>query len=144
VRSVDDEHSRPGGASDGLVAAAGAMSEAFERLERARGALYTFHQLLGGADAQLDEVVDGLRTNGFGVLADRIGDELVGLNTLAGRWTFQVVEEFDDGYYATFRALERAVRDETMRGRRHVLEAELKERRRTHGRPGHEATPDGR
>jgi hypothetical protein len=141
VASIDGEHARPKGASDSLVAAAGAMSEAFERLERARGALYTFHQLTGGADAQLDEVVEGLRANGFGPLADRISDELIGLNTLAGQWTFQIVEEFDDGYYATFRALADAVRDETMLGRRHVLEAELKERRRTHGRPGHEATP---
>ena len=62
------------------------------------------------------------------------------LNTLAGRWTFQIVEEFDDGYYAPFRALHDAVRDETMLGRRHVFEAELKQRRRTHGRPGHEAS----
>jgi hypothetical protein len=141
VASIDGEHARPEGASDSLVAAAGAMSEAFERIERARGALYTFHQLTGGADAQLDEVVEGLRANGFGPLADRISEDLIGLNTLAGRWTFQIVEEFDDGYYATFRALADAVRDETMLGRRHVLEAEVKERRRTHGRPGHDAAP---
>lgn len=143
VGSINEEHARPEGASNGLVAAAGAMSEAFERIERARGALYTFHQLIGGADAQLDEVVEGLRTNGFGDLATRISDELIGLNTLAGRWTFQMVEEFDDGYYATFRALAGAVRDETMLGRRHVLEAEVKQRRRTQGRRGHEAAPEG-
>jgi hypothetical protein len=143
VRSIDEEHARPDGASDDLVAAAGAMSEAFERIERARGALYAFHQLIGGADAQLDDVVDGLRANGFGDLADRISDELIGLNTLAGRWTFQIVEEFDDGYYTAFRALADAVRDQTMQGRRHVLEAEAKQRRRSHGRRGHEATPDG-
>jgi hypothetical protein len=28
-----------------------------------------------------------------------------------------------------------------MQGRRHVLEAETKQRRRTHGRSGHEAKP---
>jgi hypothetical protein len=64
VESIDEVHARPPGASDALVAAAGAMSEAFERIERARGTL----------------------------------------------------------------------------GRRHVFEAGLKQRR-THGRPGHEATP---
>ncbi len=47
--AVDADHSRPEGASDELVAAVGALSEAFERIERARGALYTFHQLTGGA-----------------------------------------------------------------------------------------------
>jgi len=123
VRSIDEEHTRPEG-------------------ERACGALYTFHQLIGGADAQLDDVVDGLRTHGFGEQADRISNELIGMNTLAGRWTFQVVEEFDDGYCATFRALAGVVRDETMLGRRHVLEAEVKQRRRTHEGQNHTAVPD--
>jgi hypothetical protein len=131
VESIDEEHARPAGASDALVAAAGAMSEAFERVERARGALYTFHQLTGGADAQLDEVVDGLRDNGFAELADRISEELIGLNTLAGRWTFQIVEEFDDGYYARFRGVEKDARDEFAQGRRHLYEAQLKAQRHT-------------
>jgi hypothetical protein len=141
VDSVDEQHSRPTDASDELVAAAGALSEALERIERARGALYEFHQLTGGADAMLDDVVDGLRAEGHADLADRIADELIGLNAIAGRWTFQIVEEFDDGYYATWRELERTVRERTMGGRRHVLEAEMKQRRRTRGRPGHEAAP---
>jgi hypothetical protein len=139
--SVDSTHSRPDGASDDLVAAAGKMSEALEYIERARGALYTLHQLTGGADLMLDEVVDLLRSEGRDALADRVQDELMGMNVLAGRWTFQIVEEFDDGYYATWREVERAVREETMGGRRHVFEAEMKEARRTRGRAGHEATP---
>jgi hypothetical protein len=141
--SVDDAHRRPDGASDALVAAAGKLSEALERVERARGALYEFHQLMGGADAQLDDVVGGLRECGHGELADRVRDELIGRNVIEGRWTFQLVEEFDDGYYACFRELEGAVRETTMAGRRHVLEGELKQRRRTAGRPGHEARPGG-
>ncbi len=56
-----------------------------------------------------------------------------------GHWTFQLVEEYDDGYYAEFRAVEKAARDELAGGRRHLYEAELKEHRRTHGRAGHEA-----
>jgi hypothetical protein len=60
---------------------------------------------------------------------------------IAGRWTFQVVEEFDETYYEVFRAHERALRDALTDGRRHVYEAEMKERRRTPGRAGHEATP---
>jgi hypothetical protein len=139
--SVDTAHSRPADAADELVAANGAFSEALERIERARGALYDFHQLIGGADAMLDDVIDGLRGTGHGDLADRVHDELVGRNVIEGRWTFQVVEEFDDGYYAAFRDLERAVRETTMGGRRHVFEAEMKQRRRSHGRADHEATP---
>jgi hypothetical protein len=139
--SLDTEHARPDGASDELVEATGKLSEALEFVERARGHLYEFHQLMGHADLLLDDVADGLRDTGRPKLADRVVDELMGLNVLPGRWTFQVVEEFDAGYYATFRGLEQDVRDETMAGRRHVLEAELKQRRRSAGRPGHEATP---
>lgn len=139
---LDAAHARPDDASDALVAAVGKLSEALERVERARGALYEFHQLVGGADAMLDEAVAGLRGSGRPELAARIDAELIGLNVLPGRWTFQVVEEFDAGYYATFRALERVVREQTMAGRRHVFEAELKQRRRTRGRAGHEATPE--
>lgn len=139
--STDDRHRRPDGAGDKLVATTGRLSEALEYVERARGALYTAHQLMGHADGMLDEVVAGLRDEGFTELAECIETELVGRNILAGRWTFQVVEEFDDGYYTAFRDLERAVRDATMAGRRHVFEAEMKERRRTHGHPAHTATP---
>jgi hypothetical protein len=138
---LDDAHARPDGASDALVEAVGTLSEALERVERARGALYEFHQLMGGADALLDDVVEGLGETGFRELADRVDEELVGRNVLPGRWTFQVVEEFDSGYYATFRDVEQAVREQAMAGRRHVFEAELKQRRRTRGRAGHEATP---
>ena len=66
---------------------------------------------------------------------------MVGRNVLYGRWTFQVVEEFDDNYWSPLRDHERAVRDKLMAGQRHVFEAEMKERRRTDGRPGHEAAP---
>ncbi len=139
--ALDDDHARPNGVPDDLVAATGTLSEALERVERARGALYEFHQLMGGADALLDDVVEGLRSTGHGGLADRVRDEILGRNVIRGRWTFQLVEEFDDGYYAVFRDIERAVREDTMGGRRHVLEAEMKQRRRTHGRAGHDATP---
>lgn len=139
--SIDRTHSRPEGASDALVAAAGRYSEGLEHIERARGALYEFHQLMGHADLLLDDAVEGLRAEGHAALADRIETELQGSNVLAGRWTFQIVEEFDDGYYTAWKQLGDAVLDETMDGRRHVFEAEMKQRRRTHRRDGHQATP---
>jgi hypothetical protein len=141
--SVDAEHSRPPGTPDEAVRAAGRLSEALERVERARGALYDFHQLIGRADALLDEVVETLDGLGRTGLAAELREQLIGRNVLAGRWTFQVVEEFDDGYYSLFRSLEERVRHELVGGRRHVYEAEMKERRRTPGRPGHEAVPEG-
>ncbi|MCW0212516.1 MAG: hypothetical protein OJJ54_04085 [Pseudonocardia sp.] len=140
-RDLDADHARPEGVPDELVTAVGRFSEMLERIERARGALYEFHQLMGGADAMLDDVVEGLRSTGHENWAARIEKELVGRNAIPGRWSFQIVEEFDDGYYDILRALERDVREDTMGGRRHVFEAEMKQRRRTHGEPHHDATP---
>ncbi|MDG4762941.1 hypothetical protein O7632_02250 [Solwaraspora sp. WMMD406] len=140
-RSVDDAHSRPPGVDDATVAALGELSKALETVHRARGHLYSMHQLIGGADATLDRVVELLRAAGHQRIADRVQTDLIGRNVLPGRWTFQVVEEFDDGYFAVFQEVERAAREELAAGRRHLHEAELKQARRTRGRPGHEATP---
>lgn len=71
---------------------AGKLAESLERIERARGAVYEFHQLIGGADALLDEVVEGLRGTGHTDLADCVRDELIGRNVVHERWTFQLVE----------------------------------------------------
>ncbi len=139
--SVDDAHTRPTGTSDATVEAVGKLSEALEVIEDARGQLFSFHRKVGMADLALGEAVGLLRDAGHDDVAERIETDLVGRNILAGRWTFQVVEEFEDGYYAAFREHERAVRDELMGGKRHVFEAEMKQDRRTHGRPGHAATP---
>ena len=140
--SVDDAHTRPAGTSDATVAALGKLSEALEVVEDARGRLYGFHRLTGRADLALGEAVEMLRESGHTELADRLDTDLVGRNILAGRWTFQMVEEFEDGYYAAFKEHERAAREQLMGGRRHVFEAEMKQERRTHGRPGHAATPE--
>ena len=139
----DPAHQRPPQVADATVAALGKLSEALEWVERARGRLFDFHQIIGHADFLLDEAAAGLDDAGHGELAARLRTDLIGRNVLPGRWTFQMVEEFDDGYYAAFRATEEGARDTLLQGRRRVLEAELKERRRTPGLPGHESRPDG-
>ena len=133
---------RPAGVDDDTVEAVGKLSEALEMIEQVRGQLYGLHRLIGSADLALGRACELLSEAGHGQLADQLERELVGRNVLAGRWTFQVVEEFDDGYYADFKRLEHLVRGTLMKGRRHVYEAEMKADRRTPGRPGHEATPD--
>jgi hypothetical protein len=123
------------------VDALGKLSEALETVEVARGHLYAFHQLTGSADIALQGAVDALREAGHTALADRIDTELVGRNVIAGRWTFQIVEDYDDGYWSLFHALERTARDELVGGRRHLFEARLKQAERSAGQPGHDATP---
>ena len=141
TNSPAPQHIRPEGVSDATVEALGKLSEALEVVEHVRGHLYAFHRLTGTADLTLGEAVDKLREAGHTELADRIDTELVGRNVLHGRWTFQVVEEYDDGYYALFKSLEELARNELVGGRRHLYEAEMKEDRRTRGNPDHTAVP---
>lgn len=136
-----DAHRRPDGVDDATVEALGKLSEALEIVERARGALYAFHQLSGHADLMLDEVVAGFEAAGHPDLAGRVRDDVLGRNVIDGRWTFQVVEDYDLGYYRAFRDLEAAAREQLVGGRRHLFEAEMKERRRTRARAGHESRP---
>src|SRR5918998_2453416 len=100
----------PEGVSDATVEALGKLSEALETCERARGHLYSFHQLTGSADIQLGEAVSALREAGHRDIPDRIDRELVGRNVVPGQWTFQVIEEYDDGYWSLFRELEESAR----------------------------------
>jgi hypothetical protein len=136
-----EKHLRPDGVDDATVEAVGAVSEALECVERARGVLYSFHQLMGHADLLLGEACDDLREAGHAEAADRLESEVVGRNVIRGRWTFQIVEDFDDNYWSVFRDHERQIRDELQQGVRHVFEAEMKERRRTHGKRGHQSRP---
>ena len=121
--------------------ALGSLTEALETVERARGHLYSFHQLCGTADFTLGRAVRELREAGHPGLATRLESEMVGRNVLDGRWSFQLVEEYDDTYWSAFRQLEREAREKLAGGRRHVHEAALKEQRRTHGCRHHESAP---
>jgi len=136
-----DKRVRPDAMDDATVEAVGAVSEALECVERARGELYSFHQLMGHADLLLGEACDRLRAAGHDAVAELLETEVIGRNVGHGRRTFQIVEDFDDNYWSAFREHERRVRDELQRGVRHVFEAEMKERRRSHGKPGHERRP---
>ena len=135
------EHTTPDGVSEETIEGVGRLSEAFEYIERAKGHLYSFHQLMGRADFLVEEAANILDEAGHTAFAEKLRTELMGRNVLDGRWTFQIVEEFDEEYWQVFRGWERRVREELVAGRQHVYEARLKEERRTHGRPGHEARP---
>jgi hypothetical protein len=126
---------------EAAIGAAGKVSEALEITERARGHLYSFHQLTGHADLLLDDAVRQLKGAGQSQLAEHVTEHLIGRNVLPGRWTFQVIDDYDDGYYACFKDVEKLVRQRLTGGRRHVSEAAMKERRRTHGHPMHSAVP---
>lgn len=140
---TDDRHRRPEGTSDDTVAAVGKATEALEWVERARGSLYDFHQKMGHADALFGEAADELADAGHDELAEELRTRIVGRNAIDGRWSFQIVEEFDDLYWSAVRDAERRVRDELVGGRRHVFESEMKDDRRTDGRVHHDRRPAG-
>jgi hypothetical protein len=137
---VTNDRTRPD-LDDPTVEGLGKLSEALETVEQARGQLYGFHQLSGKADLLLQDAVEQLRKAGHAGLADDIERELVGRNVLADRWTFQLVEDYDDTYWSTFRTFDARAREELSGGDRHVLEARMKQRERTHGHPRHQAGP---
>jgi hypothetical protein len=137
---VSDDRTRPD-LDDVTVEALGKLSEALETVDQARGFLYAFHQLTGKADRLLQESVELFEKAGATRLAQDLERDLVGRNVLADRWTFQVVEDFDAGYWEPFRAFDRRARDELADGDRHVFEARMKQRERTAGHPRHEAGP---
>ncbi|MFG2606437.1 hypothetical protein ACGFT2_23225 [Streptomyces sp. NPDC048514] len=139
----DHRHRRPHGVDDKTVEALGALSKALETTERARGHLYAFHQLTGGADLELDRAVRLLREAGHPEWADKVETEILGRNVIPGHWTFQVLEAYNDTYYRPFQELERSVVAELAQGRDHLYEAELKEARRTPGHPDHTLLPPG-
>ncbi|MEV6851577.1 hypothetical protein [Actinoplanes sp. NPDC051411] len=116
---------------DTTVRALGKLSEALETTERARGHLFEMHQLTGTADFQLDEAVSLFMQAGHTEIAERIQRDLIGRDVVPGHWTFQLIEEYDDGYYAEFRAVELAAREKLADGRRHLHEARLKKLRQS-------------
>ena len=116
-----------GDASDAVIEAVGKATEALEYVERARGHLYSFHQLTGHADLLFGEAADMLAEAGEPECADRLEDQVVGRNVLDGRWTFQVVEEYDELYHQYVTAAVEELERRFQHGRRHVFEARMKE-----------------
>jgi hypothetical protein len=133
ARQPDDAHTRPDGVDDATVDAVGKVSEAFELLQRARGALYEFHQQIGYVDDTLGDGLQMLRDAGHDELADELATTWLGRNVLPDRWTFEVVEEFERTYMDVAIAGERRVREQLVDGRAHIQEAERKARRRANG-----------
>lgn len=131
--ATDPQHRRPGGIDDLTVDAMGKISEAFDILQRARGALYTFHQQIGWVDDTLDDGLEMLREAGHNDVADELARSWSGRNVIPGMWTFELVEAFERTYYEVAVASERHVREVVMDGRQHIQEAERKVRRRQDG-----------
>src|SRR4029453_9131191 len=113
------------------VDAVGKATEALEYVERARGHLYAFHQLIGRADFLFEQSALALAASGRHGDAASLWRNLVGRDVLEGRWTFQIVEGFDDDYYDAARTEVIRLEAVLVGGRPHPHREQPGERRRT-------------
>lgn len=112
------------------VRAAHHLALALEYVVRARGHLLTLHHLIGHADNMLDTVVKELDEAGRSDLVELVHREILGRDVVAGKWTYQLVQDFDAGYWEAWTATEEKVRQELTGGQKFVHEAALQARRR--------------
>ena len=96
------EHRAPPGVSDETVEALGKLSEALEVVGAPRLPVWVPPAHRDGRPRPGRRRRPAAQA-GHHEIADRIDRELVGRNVIEGRWTFQIVEDYDDGYYALFR-----------------------------------------
>ena len=122
-------------ADPATVDAVGKATEALEYIERARGHLYAFHQLIGRADFLFEESACQLAQVGHLEEAASLWRNVVGRDVLEGRWTFQIVEGFDDDYYDAARSEVRALEHALVGNRRPAHEEALRDRRRAERPP---------
>lgn len=127
--SSDNQYQRPSDMNDELVEAVGKLSEAFEYVERVRGKLYDMHQLAGHADLLFGEAVDKLKQAGSQEAAEQVNKRVVGRNVIDGRWTFQLVDEFNNLYYQPVKQAVEDIEKKLQGGKKHIFEAEMKEDR---------------
>jgi hypothetical protein len=113
------------------VDAVGKATEALEYVERARGHLYAFHQLIGRADYLFEESAQLLEQLGHGEEAASLWRNVVGRDVLEGRWTYEIVEHFNDDYYDTARSEVLHLAQHLVSSRRHAHEEAMRRRRRS-------------
>lgn len=94
-----------------------------EWLQRAQGSLIEFHHATGHGMDHLYQAESLLREGGHEELADAIRDELLPHGVVdEDRWSYDVVEDFQETLLAETIALERQVRRDLADGTRHVAE----------------------
>ena len=97
-------------ADDDAIEAAHLVEVATEWVERAFGRLLDAHHDVGHAQLMLLEAADALERAGHPELARRAREEVAPLDVIAGRWTYQIVDEFRDHMLSPVRAFDEDVR----------------------------------
>lgn len=94
-----------------------------EWLHRAHGDLVEFHHKTGHAMDHLAEAESQLRACGHTDLADALRDECLPRGVIdEDRWSYDVLESYQEGFLADLTAFEERAREAVADGRRHVAE----------------------
>ncbi|MDF9744538.1 hypothetical protein [Natrinema salsiterrestre] len=128
--AIDDTPLDPDGESESVPALSDTECEALHEVElglewvqRAQGSLLEFHHATGHGMDHLYRAKELLRATGHDDLADAIRTELLPQGVVdEDRWSYDVLENFQDGLLAETRSLERRVRRDLADGERHVRE----------------------
>ena len=64
----------------------------------------------------MEEATDLIRAAGHDDLADALDRDVLGGNPIPGMWSFQMVEAFDDGFYARAKGLHQRALDDLVEG----------------------------
>lgn len=105
-----------------------------EHLHRAYGHLLSFHHAVGHAMDRFAAIEDDLRAIGHGEYADELRDNHLPSGVLGERWSYELVEGFQDGFLADMDDFGRRLCDDAVGGRRHVAEREQRRRWRERAR----------
>lgn len=111
---------------DATLEAAHRVEVATEWIERALGSLLDAHHAAGHGQEMLLEAADRLEEAGRADLAALVRAEAAPRDAAAGRWTYQIVDEFRAHLLEPVRRVEEQVRAELTGGVRHRFEARMK------------------
>ncbi len=95
-----------------------------EYVHRAHGSLLTFHHELGHGMDRLSDAEKRLRDAGHTEWADALRDEHLPAGAISDQWTYELVEEFAEGFLTEVAAFEETVRKDLADGLDHVTERE--------------------
>ena len=103
------------------------VESGLEWVHRAHGELVAFHHAIGRAIDHFDDAYPILDECGHEDLAARIRDDQLPRGVLDdSTWTYDLLEDFQDGFLADVESLEAEVREQVADGQRHVVERERK------------------
>ena len=127
--SADRESPTDDAPDDETVSALHEVELGFEWLQRANGHLLQFHHATGHGMDHLAAAEDHLRAAGHAELANAIRDELLPRGVVDDdRWSYDLVENFQQELLADVDAFEARAREELAAGDRHVAERQQERR----------------